>query len=112
MAGDWRAGPGTDLADLLTPFASQLTPPIPPALQRLRVFADRRVPHDQENTLDGSRRNIAADYDLSNDLFAAFLDPTMTYSSRGSTTASPADLNPAGGAQLRKSTGISPGRCT
>jgi len=21
MAGDWRAGPGTDLADLLTPFA-------------------------------------------------------------------------------------------
>ena len=25
MAGDWRAGPGTDLADLLTPFASRLT---------------------------------------------------------------------------------------
>ena len=24
-AGDWRAGPGTDLADLLTPFASRLT---------------------------------------------------------------------------------------
>ena len=24
MAGDWRAGPGTDLADLLTPFASRL----------------------------------------------------------------------------------------
>ena len=44
-------------------------------------FADRRVPRDQENTLDGARSNIAAHYDLSNDLFAAFLDPTMTYSS-------------------------------
>ena len=47
MAGDWRAGPGTDLADLLTPSprADHL---VPPALQRLRVFVDRRVPHDQE----------------------------------------------------------------
>lgn len=33
------------------------------------------------NTLAGSQRNIAAHYDLSNDFFAAFLDPTMTYSS-------------------------------
>ena len=81
MAGDWRAGSGTDLADLLTSFASRLTTLIPPALQRLRVFVDRRVPPDHENTLDGSRTNIAAHYDLSNDLFAAFLDPTMTYSS-------------------------------
>ena len=80
MAGDWRAGPDTDLADLLTPFASQLATLIPPALQRLRVFVDRPVPPDHENTLDGSRSNIAAHYDLSNDLFAAFLDPTMTYS--------------------------------
>jgi cyclopropane-fatty-acyl-phospholipid synthase len=81
MAGDWRAGSGTDLADLLTPFALRLTTLIPPALQRLRVFVDRRVPDDHENTLDGSRTNIAAHYDLSNDLFASFLDPTMTYSS-------------------------------
>jgi cyclopropane-fatty-acyl-phospholipid synthase len=80
MAGDWRAGPGTDLAGLLTPFAARLTTLIPPALQRLRVLVDRRVPHDHENTPDGSRTNIAAHYDLSNDLFAAFLDPTMTYS--------------------------------
>jgi cyclopropane-fatty-acyl-phospholipid synthase len=32
------------------------------------------------NTLRGSRRNIAAHYDLSNDFFAQFLDETMTYS--------------------------------
>ncbi len=34
----------------------------------------------RRNTLGGSRRNIAAHYDLSNDLFALFLDSTMTYS--------------------------------
>ena len=32
------------------------------------------------NTRDGSRRNIEAHYDLGNDLFALFLDETMTYS--------------------------------
>jgi len=33
------------------------------------------------NTADGSRRNIAAHYDLGNDMFKLFLDPTMMYSS-------------------------------
>ena len=107
MAGDWRAGPGTDLADLLTSFASQLTTLIPPALQRLRVFVDRRVPHDQENTLDGSRSNIAAHYDLSNDLFAAFLDPTMTYSSAWFDDSEPVETaTRLEEAQLRKIDGI------
>lgn len=35
----------------------------------------------RRNTRSGSRRNIAAHYDLSNDFFALMLDPTMTYSS-------------------------------
>jgi len=33
------------------------------------------------NTREGSRRNIAAHYDLGNDFFRLFLDPTMMYSS-------------------------------
>ena len=33
------------------------------------------------NTRDGSRRNIGAHYDVGNDFFALFLDPTMMYSS-------------------------------
>ena len=33
------------------------------------------------NTVEGSRKNISAHYDLNNDFFASFLDPTMTYSS-------------------------------
>ncbi|MDP2128862.1 MAG: cyclopropane-fatty-acyl-phospholipid synthase family protein [Pseudohongiella sp.] len=32
------------------------------------------------NTVTGSRKNISAHYDLSNDFFATFLDPTMMYS--------------------------------
>ena len=80
MAGDWKAGAGTDLADLLTPFAARLTTLVPQPLQRLRAVVDERLPAHQENTLAGSRENISAHYDLSNELFAAFLDPTMTYS--------------------------------
>ena len=34
----------------------------------------------ERNTRAGSRRNIAAHYDLSNEFFATFLDETMTYS--------------------------------
>ncbi len=33
------------------------------------------------NTLDGARRNIHAHYDLGNEFFATFLDPSMMYSS-------------------------------
>ena len=35
----------------------------------------------QRNTLAGSRRNIAAHYDLGNDFFQLWLDPTLSYSS-------------------------------
>jgi len=34
----------------------------------------------RSNTLEGSRKNISEHYDLNNDFFASFLDPTMTYS--------------------------------
>lgn len=33
------------------------------------------------NSVSGSRKNISEHYDLNNDFFASFLDPTMTYSS-------------------------------
>jgi len=80
MAGDWRPGPDTDLADLLTPFAARLSNLVPLALQRLRVIVDKRIPTQQANTLKGARKNISAHYDLSNELFASFLDSTMSYS--------------------------------
>ena len=107
LAGDWRPGPGTDLADLLTPFAARLTTLVPRPLQRLRAVVDDRIPVHHENTLDGSRNNIRAHYDLSNDLFEAFLDPSLSYSSAwfdgDPRRAGWADLEAA---QLRKIDGI------
>ena len=81
MDGHWRAAPGTDLADVLLPFAERLTTAVPRPWVALRRIVDRAVPREQRNTLTGSRRNIEAHYDLSNDLFASFLDETLTYSS-------------------------------
>jgi cyclopropane-fatty-acyl-phospholipid synthase len=81
MAGDWRADDGTDLGELLTPFAARLSTLVPGPLMRLRGLVDRPLPGHERNTVTGSRSNVSAHYDLSNDLFATFLDPTMTYSS-------------------------------
>lgn len=81
MAGDWDAAPGTDLADALLPFAQRMTTLVPPGLARWRRVVDRRIPTSTRNTLLGSRTNIEAHYDLSNELFEAFLDETLSYSS-------------------------------
>jgi cyclopropane-fatty-acyl-phospholipid synthase len=81
MAGDWGTGPGTDLAELLTPFASNVATLVPRPLQRFRALAERRQPAAEENTPTQARQNIHRHYDLSNDLFAAFLDETLSYSS-------------------------------
>ncbi|MGB8020514.1 MAG: cyclopropane-fatty-acyl-phospholipid synthase family protein [Candidatus Nanopelagicales bacterium] len=102
MAGDWRAGPGTDLADLLLPFAERMTTALPPWLLRLRWLVDRPIPDAQRNSPEGARRNIAAHYDLSNDLFAAFLDQTMTYSSARFSDELPWAGQSLAAAQLRK----------
>jgi len=81
MAGDWRPAPGTDLGVALKPFAERIATAVPRPLRRLRTLVEERVPHSQRNTVAGSRTNIEAHYDLSNDLFAAFLDPSLAYSS-------------------------------
>ena len=78
MAGDWDAA--GDLADLLEPLARNLRTLVPPPLQRLRRLYEPRPPADERNDHAGARRNIAHHYDLSNELFGLFLDPTMTYS--------------------------------
>lgn len=54
---------------------------MPAAATRFRRLGVRRQPAREANTPAGARSNISRHYDLSNDLFASFLDPTMTYSS-------------------------------
>jgi cyclopropane-fatty-acyl-phospholipid synthase len=95
MAGDWDCA---DLTGLLTVFAANVGDLVPPWQQRLRQLAVRRPPPDDKQTREGARRNIGRHYDLSNDLFALFLDETMTYSSAVFDTA--ADGTPVASADL------------
>ncbi|MGD0374160.1 MAG: cyclopropane-fatty-acyl-phospholipid synthase family protein [Streptosporangiaceae bacterium] len=77
MAGDWDAD---DLTGLLTVLARQVDGLVPRRLQWLRNAYVRRQPPDEDASETGARRNIRRHYDLSNELFALFLDETMTYS--------------------------------
>lgn len=77
MAGEWDA---PDLVAALTVLAAHAADLIPAPLQRLRGLWALRHPHEERNTPDGSRANISRHYDLSNELFALFLDDTLSYS--------------------------------
>jgi cyclopropane-fatty-acyl-phospholipid synthase len=78
MAGDWDS---PEIVDVLEALASNVTTLVPPGTHWLRRFYEARHPSSEANDRRGSRRNIARHYDLSNELFATFLDPSMTYSS-------------------------------
>jgi cyclopropane-fatty-acyl-phospholipid synthase len=78
MACDWTT---EDLTGVVAAFAANMRDVVPPALQRLRRAALSRMPHAHDNTITGARSNISHHYDLSNDLFRAFLDESLTYSS-------------------------------
>ncbi len=78
MAGDWTTD---DLTGVVAAFAAHMRELVPATLGKLRHAVLRRQPSSEDNTIEGARENIHRHYDLSNDLFAAFLDPSMTYSS-------------------------------
>jgi cyclopropane-fatty-acyl-phospholipid synthase len=80
MTGDWSSPDLTMLVrvmvrnmDILDQIEGGLALISKPLLKGFHYF--------NQNSAKGSRRNIAAHYDLGNDLFEAFLDPTMMYSS-------------------------------
>ncbi|MFD9727183.1 class I SAM-dependent methyltransferase [Streptomyces sp. NPDC059072] len=98
MAGEWDSD---DLADVLTVLARHVEDLVPAPLRRLRGLWVSARPTTDRNTRDGARTNIQRHYDLSNDLFAAFLDPTLTYSS-ALFTAFPARFESLASAQHRK----------
>jgi cyclopropane-fatty-acyl-phospholipid synthase len=78
MAGDWDCA---DLPGLFAVIAAHLTDLVPAPLRAFRrVYVPLR-PASEDDTIDGARSNIRRHYDLSNDFFTLFLDPTMTYSS-------------------------------
>jgi cyclopropane-fatty-acyl-phospholipid synthase len=80
MTGDWSSPNLTMLVrvmvrnmDILDQIEGGLALISKPLLKGFHYF--------NQNSAKGSRRNIAAHYDLGNDLFEAFLDSTMMYSS-------------------------------
>ncbi|MBL95185.1 MAG: SAM-dependent methyltransferase [Magnetovibrio sp.] len=79
MAGEWKT---PDLTAVLL-FAAQNFIVLSKILAPLGVITKiNRIRHlRRENTPKGSRRNIAAHYDLGNDFYRYWLDESMTYSS-------------------------------
>src|SRR4051812_40396087 len=81
QTGAWDTETGDELVALLTELAARLEDLIPAPLHRMRSLAAQHMPREQEGDRRGARHNARAHYDLSNDMFEAFLDPSMTYSS-------------------------------
>jgi cyclopropane-fatty-acyl-phospholipid synthase len=77
MAGDWST---PDLVRLLELGRRNCRSPAPSA-SRLPLLLVRLRHALNRNTRRGSRRNIAAHYDLGNEFYARWIDPGMTYSS-------------------------------
>ncbi|MGH3635474.1 class I SAM-dependent methyltransferase [Mycobacterium sp.] len=102
MSGEWESD---DLTGVLTILATAVADLVPPALQRLRPIAVASRPGSPRRSRAQARRDVAAHYDLSNDLFAEFLDETMTYSSAWF-SQSPASWPDLADAQRRKIDGL------
>jgi cyclopropane-fatty-acyl-phospholipid synthase len=79
MAGDWTVDDLTVLVRILL-VNRGLLDGLDGGWSRLAEPARRVLHAAARNTRAGSRRNIAAHYDIGNDFFELFLDPTMTYS--------------------------------
>ena len=80
MEGFWSADDPTALVRILLRNREVLDG-LETGLTRLKAPLRKALHWLNRNTREGARRNIAEHYDLGNDLFAAFLDPTMMYSS-------------------------------
>ena len=80
MAGLWST---PDLTETLRLFLRnrEVLRGLDRGIGRLMAPGHRLVQFLRANTRRGSRRNIAAHYDLSNEFFELFLDPWMMYSS-------------------------------
>jgi cyclopropane-fatty-acyl-phospholipid synthase len=102
QTGAWTTETGDELAALLEAMAEHIAELIPGPLQRLRGLHVPHTPKHEDPDTQGARRNARAHYDLSNELFALFLDGSMTYSSALFDPVADADDADLHAAQLRK----------
>jgi cyclopropane-fatty-acyl-phospholipid synthase len=80
MKGSWSC---SDLTGLVRIFLRnrEALDNLDERFTRLKAPLNKMFHWMSRNTKKGSRKNIQAHYDLGNDLFETFLDPTMMYSS-------------------------------
>lgn len=79
MAGHWTTPDLTAVIRIMVKNISVLES-LQGRLSRILEPVKRYVHWLNRNTRKGSRKNIGAHYDLGNEFFQLFLDPTMTYS--------------------------------
>jgi cyclopropane-fatty-acyl-phospholipid synthase len=79
MAGEWDSTDPAAVVKILIENRETITDGnfVTTVYSQLR---DRILHRVRQNTVIGARHNIRRHYDLSNDFFKTFLDPTMTYS--------------------------------
>ncbi len=80
MYGEWEPDDLVGVINLFFNGVSSLEKR-PLSLEFLKKHYHRFEHYRSRNSLSGSRKNIAAHYDLSNDFYSLFLDETMMYSS-------------------------------
>jgi cyclopropane-fatty-acyl-phospholipid synthase len=80
MRGEWRVDDLVLLVRLMVKNRSVLEE-VDGGLTRILSWANWFHHRLRANSLSGSKKNIVAHYDLSNDFYSLFLDRTMTYSS-------------------------------
>ncbi|TWT34550.1 SAM-dependent methyltransferase [Blastopirellula retiformator] len=80
LQGEWRSDDLTALLQILCRNMER-TNDADSGLASVAKLARRVLSFFDGNTRDGSRRHIAAHYDLSNEFFSLFLDDTWMYSS-------------------------------
>lgn len=79
IAGDWRSPDLTALIQVIA-LNRKVLDHMDSRLAKLFHPFFRIIHWMRDNSKRGSRRNIAQHYDLGNDFFELFLDPTLTYS--------------------------------
>jgi cyclopropane-fatty-acyl-phospholipid synthase len=99
MLSEWTSSDLVSLFRIVIANRRALQRISPAAL--LRIAGDKAIHAVRANRLGQSRRNISAHYDLSNELYALFLDDTMTYSA-GYFEAATATLEDAQVAKYRR----------
>jgi cyclopropane-fatty-acyl-phospholipid synthase len=96
MDGDWDSPELSNIIELATLNSNSWNAS---ALENFFTRIWHRIAHVMRaNTKTGSKRNIAAHYDLGNEFYQQWLDPTMTYSSAYFEN----DSQPLSDAQLQK----------